>query len=161
MCLFVCFLMSEYQLSCHMTLLTSLSLCTYNDVFFLFFYQSPGIFHALLCQFFKTAVTSYLKLGDLKRQKFLVGLKARSPSQNVSRVALPLKIIGENLSLLLPSFLRWPSLLSFPWLAALSLQSLPLLLHGLLPECLSSHQFFSSYKGSSHTRLAPTPKTSS
>ena len=124
-------------------------------------YVSPGIFHALLCWFFKAAVTSYLKLDDLKRQKFLVGLKARSPSQSVSRVMLPLKIIGENLSLLLPRFLRWASLLSFLWLAAPSHQSLPLLLHGLFPECLSSHQFSSSYKGSRHTRLAPALMTSS
>lgn len=41
-----------------------------------------------------------------------------------------LKSVGKGVSLCVTSFGWWLSVLSSPWLAAVSLQSLPLLLHG-------------------------------
>lgn len=52
---------------------------------------------------------------------------------------LPLKPEGENSSLPLLSFWRWPSILGIAWLAAASLQFLSLSSHGILSVSLSSH----------------------
>lgn len=63
-----------------------------------------------------------------------------------------LKYAGEGVSLCATSFWWWLSVLSSPWLAAVSLQSLPLLSHGSPSVSL----FFSSYEDFTHAGLAPT-----
>lgn len=71
--------------------------------------------------------------GWLKQQKLTVSqLEIRS--QGVHRVDSFLEALRENL--LLASSLQAP--LGAPWLVAVSLQSLPLSLCGVLPVCLLS-----------------------
>ena len=50
-----------------------------------------------------------------------------------TRAMLPLKTLEENLSSFLPSCCYLPEILDLPWLVAVSLQSLPLSLHGSFP----------------------------
>ena len=60
-----------------------------------------------LYQFFRHVITKYLKLGDIKQQKFVVSNYYRLEVQNPDggRDRLLLKPIGEkNLSLTLPGF---------------------------------------------------------
>jgi len=71
--------------------------------------------------FLRGAITSYYKLDGLKPQKFTVSQFQRLKIQNqgVGRVMIPLKAMGKNTSLLLPSF-SWFA--NSPWLLGLQLQ---------------------------------------
>lgn len=63
-----------------------------------------------------------------------------------------LKSVGESVSLCVTSFWWWLPVLRRPWLAAVSLQPLPLLLRG--PPSVSL--LFSSYEDVTQVGLAPT-----
>lgn len=78
--------------------------------------------------------TNYHRLGGLTNRNLL----SLEVWDQVNRAMFLLKSVGENPSLLLPSFWQWPSILGFPWLTAVSLQSLPLSWQGVLLLCVSS-----------------------
>ena len=90
----------------------------------------------------RAAVTKHCKLGDLKKQEFIVSLfwRLQIPNPGASRAVLSLKAPGENPFLQLLVFTGLPCV---PWLPAAVLWSLPLRSHGRCPRvCLS---FFSSH----------------
>lgn len=80
----------------------------------------------------RAAVTKHCKLGDLKKQEFIVSLfwRLRVPNPGASSTVLSLQAPGEN-----PSFqpLVFTSPPCVPWLLAAVLCSLPLMSHGCSP----------------------------
>lgn len=88
------------------------------------------------------AVTQYHKVGGLEQQKITVSQLCRLEVQSQGRAVLPLRQVGRNPSLPLLSFWWWPPVLGVPWSAAASLQSLPVLSHGVISVCLSSVAVF-------------------
>lgn len=56
--------------------------------------------------------TNYHKLGGFTNRNLL---SLEVLDQVVNRVMFLLKYVGENPSLLLPTFWQWPSILGFPW----------------------------------------------
>lgn len=81
-------------------------------------------------------------------------MKARSPKSSVWKVLLPLKALGKNLSLPLPSFWQLLTTLGIPLLVASPLQSLPLLSHAF-PQHVSLCVLASFYKDKSHYIKSP------
>lgn len=85
-----------------------------------------------------TIITKYHKLGGLKEQKcdLTQVWRLEGQDQGVSRAMIPLKALGEDLSLPLSGF-RWlHAIPAIPWFMDISFQSLSPLSHGILPVCL-------------------------
>ena len=80
----------------------------------------------------RAAVTKHCKLGDFKKQEFIVSLfwRLRVPNSGTGRTVLSLEALGEN-----PSFqpLVFTGLPYVPWFPAAALCSLPLMSRGCSP----------------------------
>lgn len=100
-----------------------------------------------------TICVSFLRLCN-NRIYCPIIMKARSPKSSVWKVLLPLKALGKNLSLPLPSFWQLLTTLGIPLLVASPLQSLPLLSHAF-PQHVSLCVLASFYKDKSHYIKSP------
>lgn len=81
----------------------------------------------------RAVITNYHNLGGLKQQELILlhFWRLEVQTQGISRAILPLRALGTNTSLPVPSFWWLLLILGVPRLVATSLQSLPPPSHGL------------------------------
>lgn len=107
--------------------------------------------------FGRDTIAKYYKLGNFKQQNCLTVQEARSPK---SRYWYQSETCRESFFLASFQLLISLIILSVPWLAATSLQFLPLLPMAFFLLCLNRHKvFFSPFKNTCHIGLGTTLMT--